>query len=88
MKTLRHYSFAASTDAQAYAIGIVLLIITAIIVTTIYLAIHAPIETKKCEFQHSREVTEDFVALNPTINSLLGAKSPAAYRFASLFRFY
>lgn len=60
--------FAASTDAQAFAIGAVILLGIAVTAATIYLAINAPIETKECEFQHSIKVSEDFVLLNSTIN--------------------
>ncbi|NQE46022.1 hypothetical protein C5S31_08375 [ANME-1 cluster archaeon GoMg2] len=71
--------FAASTDAQAFAIGAVILIMIAVTATTIYLSINAPIETKECEFLHSTEVTDDFVALNSTISSLIHAESSVAY---------
>ena len=71
--------FAASTDAQAFAIGAVLLIMIAVTATTIYLSINAPIETKECEFLHSTEVTDDFVALRSTISSLIHAESSVAY---------
>ncbi|MFZ2070847.1 MAG: hypothetical protein WAV32_04480 [Halobacteriota archaeon] len=60
--------FAASTDAQAFAIGAVILLGIAVTAATIYLAINAPIKTKECEFQHSIKVSEDFVLLNSTIN--------------------
>ena len=71
--------FAASTDAQAFAIGAVILIMIAVTATTIYLSINAPIETKECEFLHSTEVTDDFVALRSTISSLIHAESSVAY---------
>ena len=76
-KTLKR--FAASTDAQAFAIGAVILIMIAVTATTIYLSINAPIETKECEFLHSTEVTDDFVALRSTISSLIHAESSVAY---------
>jgi len=75
---IRPNSFTASTDAQAFTLGVVLFIIIAVSATTIYLAINAPIETKKCEFQHSNEVTEDFIMLNSIITSLLHAEPPAS----------
>ena len=71
-------SFAASTDAHAFAIGAVLIIIIVASVTTLYLSINAPIETKKCEFQHFNEVTEDFTMLNSTMHSLFRAESSVA----------
>ena len=76
---MKHDSFAASSDAQAFAIGAVLIIAIVVTATTIYLAINQPIETKKCEFLHSTEVTDDFVALRSTINSLFHAESSVAY---------
>ncbi|MFV9676391.1 MAG: hypothetical protein ACNYVW_01880 [Methanosarcinales archaeon] len=60
--------FAASTEAQAFAIGAVILITIAVTGLTVYLSINAPIATKECEFQHSTEVAEDFAVLNSTIN--------------------
>lgn len=66
----RHDSFAASSDAQALAIGTVLIITIVVTATTVYLAINAPVETKKCEFLHSTEVTDDFVTLHSSINLL------------------
>ena len=60
--------FAASTEAQAFAIGAVILITIAVTGLTVYLSINAPIATKECEFQHSTEVAEDFGVLNSTVN--------------------
>jgi len=60
--------FAASTEAQAFAIGAVILITIAVTGLTVYLSINAPIATKECEFQHSTEVAEDFAVLNSTVN--------------------
>jgi len=67
-KNLRQ--FVAAKNAQAFAIGAVILIMIAVTAITIYLSINAPLETKECEFQHSIEVTDDFIALNSTINLL------------------
>ena len=71
-------SFAASTDAHAFVIGAALIIIIVATTTTLYLSINAPIETKKCEFQHFNEVTEDFTMLNSTMHSLFRAESSVA----------
>ncbi|MEA3488374.1 MAG: hypothetical protein U9R10_03880 [Euryarchaeota archaeon] len=60
--------FAASTEAQAFAIGAVILITIAVTGLTVYLSINAPIATKECEFQHSTEVAEDFAVFNCTVN--------------------
>lgn len=75
---LQRNTSSRSTDAQAFAIGAVLIIAIGVTVTAAYLAIYAPIETKKCEFQHASEVTEDFIMLNSGIAYLLCADSSVA----------
>lgn len=78
MKRPGYDPFAASTDAQAFVIGAFLIITIAVTASILYFAINAPMETKKCEFIHSGEVTDDFVMLNSAINSLLRAESSVA----------
>ena len=68
--TMNQNAFIASTDAQVFAIGAVLLITTVVITATIYFAINAPVNTKTYELQHSEEVIEDFFSLRASINML------------------
>ena len=68
--TMNQNAFIASTDAQVFAIGAVLLITIVVITATIYFAINAPVNTKTYELQHSEEVIEDFFSLRASINML------------------
>ena len=68
--TMNQNTFIASTDAQVFAIGAVLLITIVVITATIYFAINAPVNTKTYELQHSEEVIEDFFSLRASINML------------------
>ena len=68
--TMNQNAFIASTDAQVFAIGAVMLITTVVITATIYFAINAPVNTKTYELQHSEEVIEDFFSLRASINML------------------
>ncbi len=63
-------AFATSSDAQVFAIATVLFVSIAVTAITIYIAINAPIEMERCEFQHTKEVTQDFYGLYSTINML------------------
>lgn len=67
-----------STNAQAFVVGAVLIIAIVSTAITVYFAVNVPIETKKCEFIHSKEITEDFVDLSSAINSLSHAESSVA----------
>ena len=68
--TMNQNAFIASTHAQVFAIGAVLLITIVVITATIYFAINAPVNTKTYELQHSEEVIEDFFSLRASINML------------------
>ena len=68
--TMNQNAFIASTDAQVFAIGAVMLITIVVITATIYFAINAPVNTKTYELQHSEEVIEDFFSLRASINML------------------
>jgi len=78
MVRLKRNPFKTATDAQAFAIGAIIILTIALTTAGSYLSINAPIETKNCEFQHSSEVTTDFTALDASVQYLLHAESTVA----------